>query len=543
MALKTLTAALLLAVTACSGRQSGSSAAGNEPPNRLSPEGSRSLPAVAVRLPAHGGPVRAYRLPGLTSENWESGGRVSPTRSVIGVDVPGRRLLYRDSTGAIDAFDLVASLQKTVAPRGRFAALATDGTFLVITPDGGVTESQPWGSQRWPGTVGSGVRDAFVGLGSRLIVIRRDSLALFSREAGPPATAPVPDATALAASRDGDAIAFATDSGIVVVEDRDQWRPWFVRLAGTPTAVAFAPSGYRIYVALHARSELAVVDRFQRTERPAIPLPGPAAELRTDPWGRVVLIRPAGQNGETWVVGVASGRVAGRLATQWASDLPTASEGGVLLAREGRAIVARDVRSLDSLGAVADGAGDLWFVGRWKPASAGVAARQEARRLDTMPVRAAPALPPAAPAAASAPKPAPPTHAAPAVASAPQPGPAPAHAAPAVVSAAKSAPVGAQRPAPARTQPAPSAPATAEAASAVWVQVSASQNERLARDLAAELAHAGYPARVASPVSPAESWRVLVGPFASRTAADSVARGLGRPYWITGRGPANATRP
>lgn len=536
MALKTLTTSLLLLVTACSGRQSGSSAAGNESPSRRSPDGSRSLPAVAVRLPARGGPVRAYRLPGLTSENWESGGRVSPTRAVIGVDVPGRRLLYRDSTGAIDAFDLVASLQKTVTPKGRFAALGTDGTFLVITPDGGVTESQPWGSQRWPGTVGGGVRDAFVGLGSRLIVIRRDSLALFSREAGPPVTAPVPDATALAASRDGDALAFATDSGVVVVEDRDQWRPWFVRLTGTPTAVAFAPSGYRIYVALHGRSELAVVDRFQRAERPAIPLPGPAAELRTDPWGRVVLIRPEGQNGETWVVGVASGRVAGRLGTQWASDLPTASEGGVLLAREGRAVVARDVRSLDSLGAVADGAGDLWFVGRWKSASAVVAARQEARRLDTVPVRAAPLRAPPA----QSPQPG-----TPAVASAPRPAPAqsPRPATPAVASAARPAPPPAQRPAPAPAQPAPSAPVTAERASAVWVQVSASQNEHLTRDLAAELAHAGYPVRVASPASPAESWRVLLGPFATRTAADSVARRLGRPYWITGRGPADATRP
>jgi cell division septation protein DedD len=520
MTLKTLPAVLLLVVTACSGRPTGSGAAGNGPPGRRSLEGSRNLPAVAVRLPARGGPVRAYRLPGLASEDWESGGRVSPARTLIGVDVPGRRLLYRDSSGAVDAFDLVASLQKTVAPKGRFTALASDGTFLVVTPDGGVIESQPWGAQRWPGTVAGGVRDAFVGLGSRLIVVRRDSIALISREAGAPFTAPTPNATAVAASRDGDAIAFATDSGIVAVEDRDQWRAWFVPLTGTPVAVAFAPSGYRIYVALHTKSELAVVDRFQRKERPAIPLPGPAADLRVDPWGRVVLVRPAGQSDETWVVGVASGRVAGRLGTRWASDLPTVSEGGVLLAREGRAVVARDIGSLDSLGSVADGAGDLWFVGRWKPASALVAARQQARRLDTVTTRSAPP-------AARRP-------ALPAVAAAPSPAPAPSLAA-------------AQRPSPARAQPAPSAPVSPAAvpnrSSLVWVQVSASQNERLARDLAAELAHGGYPARVASPTTPPENWRVLVGPYATRAAADSAARLLGRPYWITGRGPTDASRP
>ena len=502
MALKTLLAFLLLFVTACSGRQSGGgAAAASGPPGRRAAEGSRSLPAVAVRLPARGGPVRAYRLPGLASEDWESGGRVSPARAVIGVDVPGRRLLYRDSAGAVDAFDLVASLQKTVAPKGRFTALASDGTFLVVTPDGGVVESQPWGAQRWPGTVAGGVRQVYVALGSRLIVVRRDSIALVSREAGPPLTAPIPNATTLAASRDGDAIAFATDSGIVTGEDRDQWRTWFARLVGTPTAVAFAPSGYRIYVALRTKSELAVVDRFQRKERPAIPLPGPAAELRVDPWGRVLLVRPAGQNDETWVVGIASGRVVGRLGTRWASDLPTVSEGGVLLEREGRAVVARDIGSLDSLGAVTDGAADLWFVGRWKPASALVAARQQARRLDTVTARAAPVPRPARPALATAPT-----------------------------------------PAPLRAQPGPTAPAP-ERASQVWVQISASQNQALARDLATELAHAGYPAVVASPMAPQENWRVLVGPYATRSAADSAARLLGRPYWITGRGPGDVSRP
>jgi len=36
---------------------------------------------------------------------------------------------------------------------------------------------------------------------------------------------------------------------------------------------------------------------------------------------------------------------------------------------------------------------------------------------------------------------------------------------------------------------------------------------------------------------------VLLGPYANRGAADSVARGLGRPYWITGRGPSDASGP
>jgi len=477
---------------------------------------------VAVRLAARGGAVRVYQLPSLAPEDWQTGARTSPARAAIGVDAAGRRLLFRDSTGAIDALDLVALLQKTIATGGRFAALATDGTLLVITPDGGVTESEPWGVQRWPTTVGSGVRIAYAGLDSRLIVVRRDTLVSLGREPGSPVAAPVP-AGAVAGSREGDAVAFATDSGLVVVEDRDQWRPWYVRLAGAPVAAAFAPSGYRVFVALKDRSALAVVDRFTRKERPAIALPGPAADLRVDPWGRVVLVKPAGRPSETWVVGVAGGRVAGHVATQWASDLPTVSEGGVLLAREGRAVVARDVRTLDSLGAVPDGAGDVWFVGRWKPSSAIVAAREEARR------------------AAVAPAPAPA-----AAAAAPPSGAARGAAEPAL--AARPAPAAARPPAAAEPPPPeqpvePGAAPDAERPTTVWIQVSASQNERQTRDLAAELARAGYASHVATPLSPAESWRVLIGPFTNRSSADSTARTLGRPYWITGRGPGGPTPP
>ena len=81
-------------------------------------------------------------------------------------------------------------------------------------------------------------------------------------------------------SRDGDAVAFATETGLVVLEDRDPRNPWFVRLRGSPRGVAFSPSGHRIYVALGTRSEVAVVDRFQRAARGTIALPGPAGAIR-----------------------------------------------------------------------------------------------------------------------------------------------------------------------------------------------------------------------------------------------------------------------
>ena len=456
---------------------------------------------VAIRLPGNGGKLRAYALPGLALLAFPIAGRSSPARGVIGMDVAGRRLLFRDTAGAVAAFDLVALRERPVAPRGALAAMGADGVLLTVDRRGAVVESHPWGSRSWPDTLGRGVRDVFAAPGPRLLVVRGsavESLVVVSRDGGVAFAAATPAASDRTATRDGDAVAFATDSGVVVLEDRESRIPWFVRLGGTPRAVAFSPSGHRLYVALHARGELAVVDRFAREEHGSIPLPGPAAALRGDPWGRVLFVQPADTalaRAETWVVGVAAERLLGRLATEWDSDLPTVSPGGVVLAREGDAVVARDVHSLDSLGAVPDGAADYWFVGAWAPSGAAAAIRQQARVAEA-------ASPPSGQPSA----------------------PAPAGAALAAADA-KSTP-----------------PATAPALR-IWVQVSVSQSEPASRDLAASLVAARHPAQVVPPRSEGDGWRVVVGPFATRDDAEAAGRSLGRPFFVVERDLPAPTRP
>jgi hypothetical protein len=470
-----------------------------------SADGTRPVPVVALRLPGNGGALRAYALPRLAPLDWTLVGRSSPARGAVGMDVAGRRLLFRDSVGAIASFDLVAMHQRAVAPRGTLAAIGADGVLLAVDRRGVVVESQPWGTRTWPDTLGGGVREVFAAPGPRLILVRgsaAESLVVVSRDGGVAFAAATPSASDRAATRDGDAVAFATDSGVVVLEDRESRIPWFVRLSGKPRAVAFSPSGHRLYVALGARSELAVVDRFAREEHGSIPLPGPAAALRGDPWGRVLLVRPADTavaRTETWVVGVAAERLQGRVATEWDTDLPTVSPGGVLLSREGDAVIARDAHSLDSLGAVPDGAADYWFVGAWAPSGAAAAIRQQVRLADA----AAPApLRPAAPA----------------------PAPAPAAAAAPTTADSKSLPAAA----PARR---------------LWVQVSVSQSEVASRDLAASLVAAHHAAQLVAPREPGDGWRVVVGPFATRDEAEAEGRTLDRPFFIIERDLPAPPRP
>jgi hypothetical protein len=490
---------LLLLLAACA-RTRDSDAPSGGTARAASADGLRAIPVVALRLRAAGGALHVYALPGLTPLEWALPGRTSPARATVGMDVAGRRLVYRDSAGAVIAFDLVAFRERPIAARGALADLGADGALLTLDRRGAISESQPWGARAWPDTLRPGTRALFAAPNSRLLLLRgraADSLVGISRDGGAWFAVPVPAGARAAATREADAVAFASDSGLTVIEDRDPRAPWSVDLGDVPADLAFSPSGHRIYVALRDANALAVVDRFTHRERPRVPLPAPAGAVRSDPWGSVLFVRPAGDAATddlTWVVGVAAGRVIGELHTRWSADLPTVSRSGVLLDREGSAVVARDAHSLDSLGAVAGAARDLWFLGAWAP-SGTAAALQEARARD---------------------------------ATARRPAPGPAAAPPA--------------PAPVAVDPKSLVPAP-DTATPVWAQISASQSEAASRALVAELVAAHQPARLIPPRSEGDGWRVVLGPFRTRDEAEAAGRALGRPFFVVERQLPAPSRP
>src|SRR5437667_8008327 len=96
-----------------------------------------------------------------------------------------------------------------------------------------------------------------------------------------------------AATRWGDLVAVASDSGVTFYDPLGRRDPAFVKLADAPRALAFSPSGHRIYVARRNVPGLAVVDRYERKELDGVALPGSVAALRMDPLGRWLLARPA----------------------------------------------------------------------------------------------------------------------------------------------------------------------------------------------------------------------------------------------------------
>jgi hypothetical protein len=68
--------------------------------------------------------------------------------------------------------------------------------------------------------------------------------------------------------------------------------------------------------------------------------------------------------------------------------------------------------------------------------------------------------------------------------------------------------------------------------SKVYLQVSSSQNRSWSAELASQLAQQGLPAKVLDPRPGEDGFRVVLGPYPSRPAAETTGKRLGRPYFI-----------
>jgi hypothetical protein len=73
---------------------------------------------------------------------------------------------------------------------------------------------------------------------------------------------------------------------------------------------------------------------------------------------------------------------------------------------------------------------------------------------------------------------------------------------------------------------------TAGSGGPIYVQVSTSQNEAWSAGMAQQLTRAGLAARVLDPKNPDDGYRVVLGPYPTRTQAEAIGRKLGRPFWI-----------
>jgi SPOR domain len=314
---------------------------------------------------------RLYRLPRLTEVTGVLRGKLPAVERVIGLDVESDFLFVVTTKQELLSLDLGSGRVDTVAKEIAEAALGPDGTLYAVDAKRRVVSLSRRTRFTWPQPLAGVPHDLFGSTDQRMVaVIPQDPPRLLIAAADqPPAIRQIAAGGDVAATRWGDLVAVASDSGVALYDPLGRRDPAFVRLADKPRALAFSPSGHRIYIARRAAIGLAVIDRFERREVDGVALPGPVAALRLDPLGRWLLARPA-LGDSAWIVDLPIKRHTGAIATTWQADLPGVSPDGVLLFRRGDDLVAVRPDSLTETGHVDKGAADLWVLSSWLPRGA-----------------------------------------------------------------------------------------------------------------------------------------------------------------------------
>ena len=337
-------------------------------------------PGVAIRLPAKGGVPQLYRLPRLTPVEGVLKGRLPPVERVVGLDPESEFLFVSTAKRELLALDLGSGRVDTVATGVAQAALGPDGTLYAVDTTRRVISLSRRTRFAWPQALTAMPRDLFGATDQHLVgVIPQDRLLVAAADQ-PPTVHPIAAGGDVAATRWGDLVAVASDSGVTFYDPLGRRNPAFVKLTDNPRALAFSPSGHRLYVARRSVPGLAVVDRFERKELDGVALPGPVASLRLDPLGRWLLARPA-VGDSAWIVDLPIKQHTGIVPTQWQADLPAISPDGVLIYRRRDEVLAVRPDSLTEVGKVARGAADLWVLTTWLPR--GVPARVATARSDS----------------------------------------------------------------------------------------------------------------------------------------------------------------
>jgi DNA-binding beta-propeller fold protein YncE len=294
-------------------------------------------------------------------------GQLPPLARVVGLDAESQVLFVTTTTNQLLSLDLETGRVDTVALSVVVTVLGPDQTLYVVDAKRHVVSVARRARLTWPQPLSVIPKELFGAADQRLIAIvpgdsaHPSTLRLITVAADqPPATRLLPFSGDVAATRWGDLVAIASDSGVLLVDPQARRAPAFIPLADHPRSLAFSPSGHRVYVTRRSGAGLAVIDRYDHQEVDGVALPMPAATVRLDPLGRWLLARPS-IGDSVWVIDLPIKTLVGTVATSWDADLPAIAPDGSLLVGQDNDVVAYRADSvIKETGRVAGGDADLW---------------------------------------------------------------------------------------------------------------------------------------------------------------------------------------
>lgn len=321
-----------------------------------------------LRLPAQGGFPQLYLPPGLTEADWKAQTKLPPIRHVIGADLDERLVYSLDASGQIQVLDLETGRVRALLPGVRDAVMGPDRTIYALDDSNAVTQVVHRSPTKYRNRLPGRPREMFGTKDGDLLAVSTAGGNALARLAGdqPATTTPLPAGDA-AVTYWGELLAVAADSVVVLYEPRGKAAPRTIAVDGHARAVAFSPSGHRLYVA-RRQGGILVLNRFTSDIAGEIDIPSPALAIRSDPYGRWLLVRPPATD-SVWLVDLGTGKFTGSVATEWGVDLPTVTNQQILVGKIKQDVLAYDLSKANFpvVGKVGGGAKDFWLALPWSP--------------------------------------------------------------------------------------------------------------------------------------------------------------------------------
>jgi cell division septation protein DedD len=322
-----------------------------------------------LRVPRDGGIPHVAPFPYIDSTAWTGTDALPAIDRILAFDAEDGLIAAVDERGLPLWLDLrIGTVTKTGKEKPRGLVSVDGSTIYGVGNDGVVARFTPTGNWTFkpgmPAVVAypqiSGTLLILTGRGknSRVVRIRPpESKVLDSLD--------LPDASGGTSAPLGDRVYFVQNGkSLTAVQARSLAKGNEISLDHRPSDLAATPSGDRVYAVSDSSETMEVVDAIQERMSATIDLPGRARELRVDPIGRYVLVRPV-RGDSVWIVSVGSDRVVGSMRTKWEGDVPFVAPDGTIATSDGRDIVFLEVGTKREVRRAIDGASDFWYWFVW----------------------------------------------------------------------------------------------------------------------------------------------------------------------------------
>ena len=335
-------------------------------------DGTTAVPStepdpIVIRIPRTGGEARAAIYPALDSVIWTAPDMPAPGR-VLGFDPEGGTLALATRSGYPARIDLHLA-RATIASRDRLHSMASANGSDIFAVDtrGRVRRFTAEGA--WSLAPPQPARSVFPQADGGIVVLATVGAQTTLWRALPPNerlldTAQLPPVGRAAATQMGDRVYLATDTALVGVSARRLEPVRSIRVRNRISALAPTPSGDRVYIATPGARRLLVASGYGSAGPRDIELPGAVADLRMDALGRYLLVRAAGSD-TAWVIALGTDRIVATVATRWTADLPAIAPDEAIITLGRRDVILIDIKSGEERSRIRDGARDFWVLVFW----------------------------------------------------------------------------------------------------------------------------------------------------------------------------------